>query len=293
MNYWTNSPLIIKPKEDISVDFNEFKFKIQLNHFYEKWKRVGNGEYANFKEDISILLEYNEFQKVGRITKDSLIIENLFSFITGKSKIIEMKCLDDKDEYIDLILPIVSEESVESRQYPSAIQLDESNADFIIKKWFENSNRFDSFYDDLYFSLEKSSLNPTTLFLTYCRMLESYHKQRYSEQRVFFQNRLTELFSDLIAYDFFKEILEKYGCEEEDIVKFSSIIKDNRNYYTHYGRIKDNVVDGKELLELNEVLKLIIDLIFLKEFEFSVDEINDITSKSKNFRFTTYVSLEL
>ena len=204
-----------------------------------------------------------------------------------------MKCLDDKDEYIDLILPIVSEESVESRQYPSAIQLDESNADFIIKKWFENSNRFDSFYDDLYFSLEKSSLNPTTLFLTYCRMLESYHKQRYSEQRVFFQNRLTELFSDLIAYDFFKEILEKYGCEEEDIVKFSSIIKDNRNYYTHYGRIKDNVVDGKELLELNEVLKLIIDLIFLKEFEFSVDEINDITSKSKNFRFTTYVSLEL
>ena len=115
MNYWTNSPLIIKPKEDISVDFNEFKFKIQLNHFYEKWKRVGNGEYANFKEDISILLEYNEFQKVGRITKDSLIIENLFSFITGKSKIIEMKCLDDKDEYIDLILPIVSEESVESR----------------------------------------------------------------------------------------------------------------------------------------------------------------------------------
>lgn len=53
------------------------------------------------------------------------------------------------------------------------------------------------------------------------------------------------------------------------------------------------MVDGKELLELNEVLKLIIDLIFLKEFEFSVDEINDITSKSKNFRFTTYVSLEL
>ena len=204
-----------------------------------------------------------------------------------------MKCFDNKNEDIDLILPIVSDQSLESRQYPSAIQLDESNIESIIKKWFENSNYFDSFYD-LYFSLEKSSLNPTTLFLTYSRMLESYHKQRYSEKRTFLHKRLIGLFNDLIAYDFFKEILEKYGDdEEEDIIKFSKIIKDNRNYYTHYDRIKYTVVDGKELLELNEVLKLIIDLIFLKEFEFSVDEINDITSKSKNFRFTTYVALEL
>lgn len=285
------SPLLIQPQDDIVVFCDDFKFKIRINYFYENLRKLGNGECANFKEDIRIVIEYDKFQKIHRITKDSLIIENLFSFITGKSKIIEINSLDDELEYIDLILPIVSDEILKNRQHPSAIQLNESNIGNIIKKWFDNYFQLNYLYN-LYFSLDRSNLNPPTLLITYSRILESYHRQRYEKDNVYLYTRLKELFNDLERYDFFNKILERYVGEEDKISKFSGIVKDNRNYYTHYNKKKDTVIDGKELMELNDGLKLIIDLILLKEFEFSIDEINEITSKSNNFRFTNYFSWE-
>ncbi len=65
----------------------------------------------------------------------------------------------------------------------SAIQLSHSNVENIFKKWFENYQQFNSVYD-LYFSLEDSHLNPSTLFLTYAQIIESYHRQRYEGEYV-------------------------------------------------------------------------------------------------------------
>ena len=330
-------PLVIKPQEDYVVNLNDFTLKVRLNSFYETRGRLGNGEYANFKEEIVIICEYGEKQAIDRITGDALIIQHLFTFITGRSRIIELIGFNDeyKDE-VNMFVPIVSDETVDGRGYPSAIQLDETNIEDIVKKWFDNFKQLDSVYD-LYFSLENSHLNPATLFLTFAQMIESYHRQRYcgeyideakfkkiskkvrkflkkvdeieniekEDDRIELINkmvssikfsyqftlhdRLIEIFNDLNQYEFFEKILKKFTKGDGKIEEFCILIKNNRNYYTHYGVKKENVLDDKDLMELNEALKLVIDLIFLKEFEFPVEEVNRITYKNRDFRLNTYV----
>ena len=48
--------------------------------------------------------------------------------------------------------------------------------------------------------------------------------------------------------------------------------------------------EGKKLIELNEGLNLVIKLIFLKELDFDLNEINEITSKDILFRLHEYVN---
>ena len=233
---------------------------------------------------------------------------------------------------------MVSNEVINRSQYPSAIQLTNSNIENITKKWFENYKQFNSVYD-LYFSLEDSHLNSSTLFLTYAQILESYHRQRYEGEyadnqkfkriskkvrkclketdeikaiednnvRIELTNkivssikfsyeftlhdRLLELFNELNVYEFFQEILHKFVNDADDPIEdFCNLIKNNRNYYTHYGDKSENVLDDENLVELNEALNMVIKLIFLKELDFKVDEVNEITSKDKTFRLNSYVS---
>ena len=172
------SPLIIDPQNDMVVNFKNFILKIRLNHFYEKRGNFGNGQYANFKEEIIIIIEYSKKENLNKITEDIRIIQNLFTFLTGRSRVIELNGFDKEYEEVNLIIPMVSNEVINRSQYPSAIQLTNSNIENIVKKWFENYKQFNSVYD-LYFSLEDSHLNPSTLFLTYAQILESYHRQRY------------------------------------------------------------------------------------------------------------------
>ncbi len=89
---------------------------------------------------------------------------------------------------------------------------------------------------------------------------------------------------------FFQIILYKFCADTEDeIEEFCKIVKNNRNYYTHYGEKKEYVMEGEELIELNEALDFVIKLIFLKELDLNLYEINEITSKDKSFRLHSYV----
>ncbi len=101
------------------------------------------------------------------------------------------------------------------------------------------------------------------------------------------KDRLLEVFDKLTNYDFFEDILNQNSDSEEDdkLNAFADIIKDNRNYYTHYGNKKDTVVEGSELSKLNDLMKLTINLILLMELGFSIDEINRITNDDPNFSF--------
>lgn len=320
------------------VNFENFILKIRLNHFYESRGNFGNGQYANFKEEIIIIIEYSKKENLNIIIGDIRIIQNLFTFLTGRSRIIELNAFDKEYEDINLIIPMVSNEVINRSQYPSAIQLTNSNIENITKKWFENYKQFNSVYD-LYFSLEDSHLNSSTLFLTYAQILESYHRQRYEGEyadnqkfkriskkvrkclketdeikaiednnvRIELTNkivssikfsyeftlhdRLLELFNELNVYEFFQEILHKFVNDADDPIEdFCNLIKNNRNYYTHYGDKSENVLDDENLVELNEALNMVIKLIFLKELDFKVDEVNEITSKDKTFRLNSYVS---
>ena len=75
--------------------------------------------------------------------------------------------------------------------------------------------------------------------------------------------------------------------DEKAIDEFCKIVKSTRNYYTHYGTKENEVVEGKELIELNNALEIIINLIILRDLGFDEDEINEITREHPNFQILT------
>lgn len=83
------------------------------------------------------------------------------------------------------------------------------------------------------------------------------------------------------------------SCDEETLDKqiktFCDIIKDGRNYYTHYAEEPENLLKDIEFLTLVDSLDLIIKLIFLKEFGLTESEINNITQDPR-FKLNEYYS---
>lgn len=319
-------PLTVLPTEDIIIELNDFNIRIKSDYF-DSETNLGNGKSIKIEEEIQVIIEYCKGQNVDRIINDIKIIENLFTFLTGNSNILEIYEVNEFGN-IYMKIPIYSTESNNKRNYGS-IALNKENIKNIFKKWFD-------FYEDfeLYYSVD-STINAPTLFLTYAQIIESYHRKRYKgtyvEEEKFkkinkklyncikesdeikdlniskskkgklkgkihdsikfsyeysLKDRLIELFNELNRYDKFKEILKKFIDEdiEKDIDKFSKILKSTRNYYTHYGTKENEVVEGKELIELNNALEIIINLIILRDLGFSEKEINEITKKHPNFQ---------
>ena len=70
---------------------------------------------------------YSKKENLNKITEDIRIIQNLFTFLTGRSRVIELNGFDKEYEEVNLIIPMVSNEVINRSQYPSAIQLTNSN----------------------------------------------------------------------------------------------------------------------------------------------------------------------
>lgn len=319
-------PLTILPTENIIIQIKDCNLKIKANYF-DSTQELGNGKIVKVEEETQIIIEYFNEQNVDRIIKDVKIIENLFTFLTGNSNIIEIY---EATEFgnIYMKLPIYSTEPNNKRNFQS-ITLNKGNVENIFKKWFDFYEYF-----ELYYSID-NTMNAPTLFLTYAQIIEGYHRRSYDGiyveeekfkklgQRLYkcikeskeindlnitksekgklkekihnsinfsyeysLKDRLIELFNELYQYNKFKEILKKYSDEDgvKAIDEFSKIVKASRNYYTHYGTKEKEVVEGKELIELNNALEIIINLIILRNLGFSKKEINEITKKHPNFQ---------
>lgn len=329
-----NSRLIISFKEikPYCVNIDDFTLKLVFEK-YSTMKHMGTGEFIDSELAILVVLDYEDNQSLNSIWEDVVILQNLLTFITGKSEIIELTSFEEKKE-IHIINSLVSNKIFVNNWMPTAIQINESNYVQIFKKWFDNYSNLNSIYN-LFCSIDEIHFNPSTLFLTYAQILESYHRQRFSGEYISKSNfrkiskdiyscaknsdeiknlpedynkgqlkmkikssitysfeytlkdRLLEIFDKLINYDFFEDILNQNSDSEDDdkLNYFADIIKDNRNYYTHYGNKKDTVVEGSELIKLNDLMKLTINLILLMELDFSIDEINRITNDDPNFSF--------
>lgn len=329
-----NSRVIVsfEEVEPYCVNLDDFMLKLCFEK-YSTMKHMGTGEFIDSELAISVVLDYDNYQSLSRIRKDVVILQNLFTFITGKSEIIDLTSIEEKNK-IHIISPMVSNKTFVNNWMPTAIQINERNYTEIFKKWFDNYNNLNSIYD-LFCSIDEIHLNPSTLFLSYAQILESYHRKRYVGEYISkkdfkkivkeiykctknsdeiknlpddynkgqlkmkikssithsfeytLNDRLIEIFNKLTVYDFFEDILDQ-NTNLDDVDKlesFAEIIRDNRNYYTHYGNRKDAVVEGFELIKLNDLLKLTIHLILLMELGFSTEEINRITEEDPNFSF--------
>ena len=327
--------LIKKPAKVYTANLKEFILEIFLVT-KGSFGRSSNGQYANFNEEIILKLNYDEPKSINEIYNHLVRIKNLFTFLTGKSEIIGI-FESSNDTEINLFLPIMAKTYNTKPQHFALIQLNENNLEKIFNNWFENYNSLNGVYD-LYFSTIDSNLSSETLFLTYCQILESYHRKRFLGEYVSKENfedfkgkftpcvtkieglneivskenksqflnkilnsiqysyeftlkdRLKEIFNEFKRCDLFIKIIDKFTDEEtidKGIKTYCDIIKDGRNYYTHYGDEPEHLLKGIEFLELKDSLNLIIKMIFLKEFGLTDSEINNIT-KNNRFKFREY-----
>lgn len=329
--------LMKKPTKEYFANLDEFNLEIFLKT-RSTFRHLSNGECANFNEEIILKLDYKKPKNIREIYSDIVQIKNLFTFLTGKSEIIGLYETLNKRE-INIFIPIIAKTYSNTFQHDALIQFNENNLQKMFIKWFKNFNSLNGVYD-LYFSTTGGNLSSETLFLTYCQILESYHRKRYSgtytskekfeefkskftpcatkmeglnelvskENKSQFLNkvlnsiafsyeytlkdRLKELFMELKKYNLFKDIVSQF-CDEETLDKqikaFCDIIKDGRDYYTHYAEEPENLLKDIEFLTLVNSLDLIIKLIFLKEFGLTESEINNITQDPR-FKLTKYYS---
>lgn len=251
-NSLDTSPLEIKPCEPITIPMDNFTIKIEIN-INKNWKNRGNGRKITFEEYVSTVIEYNESQKIGTIYKSITRIERLFTLLTGKSEITELKGINE-DQIIEIINPSLLKK-FSTRYKVDSIKLNEIEVKKVFENWLTNYDNMVSVYD-LFYSINEE-VEPSTLFVTYSRIIENYHRQGYPgkyltpkefksihekitgyinslgieklyneefKQKIIssvnftneysFQDRLIEIFRDLENYNLFREILKIHVTKE-------------------------------------------------------------------------------
>jgi hypothetical protein len=97
-------------------------------------------------------------------------------------------------------------------------------------------------------------------------------KLAYSNEKSL-QKRLKEVFKE------FDPILKELIPNSDSLVK--KAVR-TRNYLTHYNKkLKKKATTGKDLLELVENLKIIVEICLLKELGFTLDKIKNLISRNR------------
>lgn len=181
----------------------------------------------------------------------------------------------------------------------------------VVKKWLEITNKFDSVCD-LYFGvqyapkmyLEQKFLSVVQAAETYHRRSDRFKNEYFSthhydelirtiinctpeEQRNWVRTRLTNTPSfkeRVIELLKFTEVLMKpLICDEES---FSNLLRDLRNYYTHYGSSGPRrELDNEELFKITNKIYVLLQTCFLIEIGFTIDKCDEMLKKN---RFSMY-----
>ena len=188
----------------------------------------------------------------------------------------------------------------------------EDNLEFLLNNWYAMFYKFKPFFD-IYFINFSNNLYAEALLIAYTQALESYmrdndsfedkyiveedydeiskeiknfisnlelskdHKQSLNSRIKYgneysLRSRLKSLFKEFKNFELIKLILNEYSD------KFVDIVVETRNYYTHFDKKHSLVKSGKELVMLNNNLRLLLDLCLLKEMRLNQEYINELSS---------------
>jgi hypothetical protein len=200
----------------------------------------------------------------------------------------------------------------------------ESNLPELLRVWVEKSESIKPVYD-LYFAGFYRSTYPEDEFLNLTQALETFHRKIYGGQyqpdKVFHKGLYKTLVNAIPSdiSDDFKNSLKtgklfyahEYSLKTRILLLFEHIseyisvsflndkrtrevfaktIKDTRNYLTHYSpELKDKaVISGKGLYELNQQLRLILEICLLEQMEIPINKIRDIMKKERRYQRFLY-----
>jgi len=187
---------------------------------------------------------------------------------------------------------------------------------FYLKNWFKKSTHLQPIYDLYFGTLNNSSMYLQHRFLSLAQALESYHRSVFDGKYVTEDDYkvLYELFTESIPkdleIDFKKSLKDKMKylnefslrkrikhvmSEYKNLVtmiiddaeqQFIEDIVNTRNYLTHYDKdLELKAKEGKELYNLTEKIKYILEICFLREIGMSDESIKKIVSESQKYSY--------
>jgi len=140
----------------------------------------------------------------------------------------------------------------------------------LIKKWFSFDKEMIPIIHHLVNSLEQKNTFNSTDFLIIVQALEGYHQRFFDEEpckNKSLESRLRNLvniFNPTISL--FRELEMK-------------LIADTRNYYSHFYKKKDKIIEGIELYHVTSKLRYLLICCLLKEIGIEIEKIKIIIQK--------------
>lgn len=184
--------------------------------------------------------------------------------------------------------------------------------EILIKNWFEKANKLESIYNLYFGTLYNPRMYLEQHFLRLIHAIEAYHRQKfkgnYLPDKDYTQifKKFEEFINNLETDNSFKEALKsrlKYGNEfslrkrlkdlfeeyqevlndfVEDKKMFIDKVVNTRNYLTHYDEsLKEKAADVKELYQVIQQLKIIMQICLLSELGFEREKIKDLLSRNR------------
>ncbi|MBE6487085.1 MAG: hypothetical protein E7Z85_09625 [Methanosphaera stadtmanae] len=252
---------------------------------------------------------YESKTSIEEILNDIRMTKMFLTFLMNNETGIKlMNCRVD-DEFnpfkkIEVFSKLFDKPLNEINTFNILIEFDEiADKQSIFKNWFKINDKYKPLID-IYFMNFTNESNPEYELLSYTQALESYLRKdekyidKYMEIEEYekIKNQITEIIDNLKITEDHKNSLKnkiKFGNEislrkrlkelindlnDYEIItklidgnknKFISAVVDTRNYYTHYDESSNFKKDTGKLNILNFKLKILIELIILRELNFN------------------------
>ena len=270
------------PKTKVLYECEEFQIESCFQVSY-------NGPIHNFKTEqkANLTIQYNFQKDLSEILNDSRIIRNFFTLATGKPIHYEDISLSKSfskngklhNKYfsyheISKFDNIEDDDNIpNSNSMLFAFKHIENESQKVFQNWFEKYDSLKFLMNNYFSTLYNQFLFSEDRFLNYVFALEVYHKINNSSSKNF---RLNSRVEQLLKEN--ENLLEGLV---HDIERLTNQIVETRHHFVHDKVLNPQYVvkDVKRLNKLGSLLKVLIQVILLKEIGLSLDLIKERINK--------------
>ncbi|MGL3291068.1 HEPN domain-containing protein [Salmonella enterica] len=246
----------LMPKK-ASLDYNDVNIIITSTHSSQSGKRTSQISIVSDE-----LLDYDYVQD---------ILHKAITFISFGSKSIvrqyRHKIIDHEDKVFTInYKPSFSSETIQGNTF-CLFHYNTNDVQNVFCKWNLIMSEAEHLLR-LYFLPNMNKLDLVLKFITYSQVIECLHRKLTKDNDKTYIQRIEDVMLDEAYVDF----LDNESCEGLNV-----LLRDTRNYYTHYNDSKyTNIPDGIDLFYLTLKLELLIELFILKNLDFSYDDFEKI-----------------
>ena len=307
ITYKKTEPITYKIDNNLTLQIN---FHCQLSDIND----ISRLRKFNLSEttQIQLISSSDEGYTLKEFLKTVTSLQSFISFISEDGCNVEfINAFSDEKEFLknpfmgNIIYALLHYNKYEENNFSRnryLITYDDIKGDFsgIMKNWFEFITKSPSIMNLVLYDYFYKGPFDENRFLNVVRALEIFHANFYIKETI--SNKISKetkkLIINTVPKEFEDEIkdwlsnvnttklhtrLEKLtsefnsmNLEKQFDADFIMKAKESRNYYTHLGVKKKNVVDGNELLSLTEDCRTLLTFVILKQLGVNIETLKKI-----------------